>query len=221
MFGSTNRGQIVTDAALRIRKAMDSDIDQIVSVHRAAFSGFYLDRMGPAFLRVYYECALANAGVISLVAVQESGAIEGFVVGFKSPKLFYTEFKSVKSRLLLPMILAILRRPLLLIPSVANVFKVDKDSTTENDGTYTELVSIGVTGNGKGMGSQLLRKFIDVAYLSDVNEIRLTTNRDDNDSVNQFYLKHGFQNMGIEYRNKRALNKYSLEISGVGFEEKT
>ena len=71
------------------------------------------------------------------------------------------------------------------------------------------------------MGSQLLRKFIDVAYLSEVNEIRLTTNRDDNDSVNQFYLKHGFQNMGIEYRNKRALNKYSLEISDVGFEEKT
>jgi ribosomal protein S18 acetylase RimI-like enzyme len=207
-------------AGLRVRKAMESDIDQIISVHREAFSGFYLDKMGPAFLRVYYECALANAGVISFVAVQGLGVVVGFVVGFKSPKSFYTEFKAVKSRLLFPIILAMFRRPSLLIPSLANIFKVNKDSINENDETYTELVSIGVTGHGKGIGSQLLREFINVAWVSNVNEIRLTTNRDDNDSVNQFYLKHGFHKMGIEYRNKRALNKYSLERSAVVFEEK-
>ncbi len=210
----------MTNAVLRVRTSMESDVDQILSVHREAFSGFYLDKMGPAFLRVYYECALANLGTISLVAVQESGVVEGFVVGFKSPKLFYTEFRSVKSRLFFPIIRAILRRPSLLIPSLLNVFKVNKDSINANDETYTELVSIGVTGNAKGIGSELLRKFIDSAWLSGANEIRLTTNRDDNDGVNQFYLKHGFHKMGIEYRNKRALNKYSLERSDVVFEEK-
>ena len=210
----------MTNDVLRVRKAMASDVDQILLVHREAFSGFYLDKMGPAFLRVYYECALANAGVISFVAVQESGVVEGFVVGFKSPKLFYTEFRAVKSRLLFPIIFAILRRPWLLIPSLANVFKVNKASINDNDGTYTELVSIGATSNGKGIGSQLLRKFIDSAWLSGANEIRLTTNKDDNDGVNLFYLKHGFHKIGIEYHNKRALNKYSLERSYIVFEEK-
>lgn len=116
------------------RRATLEDIDQILSIHRKAFSGFYLDEMGPAFLRVYYECALANEGVIS---------------------------------------------------------------------------------KGRGIGSQLLRKFVEFAWQSDANEIRLTTNRDDNDSVNQFYLKHGFHNIGVEYRNKRALNIYSLKRSDL------
>ncbi len=197
------------------RRATLGDIDQILSIHRKAFSGFYLDEMGPAFLRVYYECALANKGVISLVAVEESGDVEGFVVGFKSPKLFYTEFRSSKSRLLFPIIFAILRRPSLLIPSLANIFRVNKDLINETDDTHTELVSIGVISKGRGIGSQLLRKFVEFAWQSDANEIRLTTNRDDNDSVNQFYLKHGFQNIGVEYRNKRALNIYSLKRSDL------
>lgn len=219
MLEITKDGLIMTTAGLRLRKAMASDIDQIISVHREAFSGFYLDKMGPAFLRVYYECALANAEVISLVAVQRSDIVVGFVVGFKSPRSFYTEFKAAKKRLIFPLIIAIFRRPSLLLPSLANIFKVNKDSVNENDQPYAELVSIGVAGQGKGIGSQLLREFIRVAWVSNVNEIRLTTNRDDNDGANQFYLKHGFDQMGVEYRRKRALNKYSLDRSAVVFKE--
>ena len=210
----------MTTAGLRVRKATERDVDQIVSVHRQAFSGFYLDKMGPAFLRVYYECALANAQVISLVAVEESGAVEGFVVGFKSPKSFYTEFKALKSRLFFPIILAMLRRPSLLMPSLINIFKVNTDSRNENDETYTELASIGVGDHGKGIGSRLLREFINIAWLSNVSEIRLTTNRDDNDRVNLFYLKHGFHKMGVEHRSRRTLNKYSLKRSDVVSEER-
>ncbi len=200
----------MTESLLNIRKAIKSDVDQIVSVHRKVFSGFYLDRMGSAFLKIYYECALANSGVISFIATDKSGVIVGFVLGFKFPKSFYKEFKSAKSKLFLPITIAILRSPSLLIPTISNILKVDKNSTTDNNDSYTELVSIGVLPNSKGIGSQLLTKFIHIADLSDSKEIRLTTNRDDNHKANQFYLKHGFENKGIEYQHKRVLNKYSL-----------
>lgn len=200
---------------ISIRQGVSSDVDAIVAVHRSAFSGFYLDRMGKRFLRVYYECALSNSSVICLVATNRADQICGFVVGFTNPGSFYREFRLARRRLVVPATLAIFRNPSVIVESVLNVLRVSRQAQVDRAGSFTELVSIGVSGDGKGLGSSLLRSFISQALRREVKEIRLTTNKHDNDRVNDFYVKHGFEASGEEIRGSRILNEYSLRISDL------
>lgn len=51
-----------------IRKMVASYLGSVVAIHKEAFEGFFLTRMGPRFLRAYYQAVLDFEASISLVA---------------------------------------------------------------------------------------------------------------------------------------------------------
>lgn len=199
---------------LSIRAMTPTDLDAVVAVHEHAFKGFFLTRMGPSFLRAYYQTIVDFDGSIALVAISagEPQKILGFAVGFHDPHRFYALFGQ-RRRLLLPFIaLAVLRDPGLMVQILRNVRRVGgQQEHLQPD--VVELSSIGVGGPGGGVGGRLVEAFASAASASGARWISLTTDKDDNDAVRGFYERRGFILDGFEKRGERSLCRYHRTLS--------
>lgn len=51
-----------------VRRMERADLEDVVTIHLAAFPTFFLSSLGASFLRMYYECVLADRTSITLVA---------------------------------------------------------------------------------------------------------------------------------------------------------
>lgn len=190
-----------------VRTMCQADLTAVVSIHVTSFSGFFLTRMGPRFLRAYYQAVLDFEGSIALVASDEpSGELRGFAVGFRDPQGFYALFRERRRRLLPVIMLAILRDPFLVPQVLRNTRRVADQSRHRVDAV--ELSSIAVRTRGGGIGALLVETFADAARQGSAHRITLTTDADDNDAVLRFYEKHGFSLEGFEDRGKRRLAHY-------------
>lgn len=189
-----------------------ADLDAVVRVHQLAFRGFFLDRMGPAFLRAYYSSVLIYDKSIALVAEGANGVVEGFVVGFIEPGEFYQHFREQRLKLLPVILLSLIRRPSLLMNILRNGARVHQVAV-HHDSIECELSSIASSQRIRGAGSLLLHNFVDEVKLRGVERISLTTDEFDNDRVNSFYLRHGFRAIGRELRADRSLIVYTLVLA--------
>jgi ribosomal protein S18 acetylase RimI-like enzyme len=188
----------------QIRDANRSDISEIVRVHQIAFQGFFLDRMGPAFLRAYYHAIFDYEGAVLLVHCDGKGEIDGFAAGFLGPDRFYAHFRRHRIQMLPAIALALLRRPNLIFEIRRNAGRVAR--AAELNVAAAELASIGTSRRGSGVGSCLLRAFCERSAALGADKVQLTTDRDDNGAVVRFYLDHGFEQRGVEFRGERALH---------------
>lgn len=191
------------DPSYRVRDAVVGDLPDVVRVHRIAFKGFFLDRMGPRFLRAYYESILEYDAAIFLVDVDETDELDGFAVGFRDPEAFYDHFRSRRLRLLPVIALSLVRRPTLFVEIARNTRRIA--ATGKATASVVELSSIATSRLGTGIGSRLLKAFCELSRNLGASEVILTTDRDDNAPVLNFYLRHGFAKRGTEVRGARVL----------------
>lgn len=201
--------------AFTIRPAHGHDVGAIVAVHLRAFPGFLMTRLGPSFLEEYYGLVLNDPTEISLVAEAASRVI-GFVVGYLNPKDFYQALRARKIRLATCMIPAVLRDPRL-IPRVLASFRRTDPAAIDDRFGLSELASVAVdpTYSGQGIGTRLVRSFIDEARRRGALGVYLTTDADDNDAVNRFYVKFGFSCVRtFQAARNRMMNEYRLVFEG-------
>lgn len=190
-----------------IRAMAPSDLNAVVGIHQKAFPGFFLTRMGPRFLRAYYQAVLDFEESIALMACEsETGRLLGFAVGFRDPQGFYALFNSRKRRLLPTILLAVLRDPGLLPAILRNMRRVEAQAAHPIDAV--ELSSIAVGEAGRGVGGTLLEAFAAESRASGAARLVLTTDETGNDSVRAFYEARGFTLDGIETRGARRLCRY-------------
>ncbi|MDA1317540.1 MAG: GNAT family N-acetyltransferase, partial [bacterium] len=106
--------------------------------------------------------------------------------------------------------------PKLVFKIFENIKRVsDSNSITPHsflDKDTVELSSIAVISAANGIGSILLKAFIEDAQKREISNITLTTDFENNELVNKFYLKHGFKKSGLEVRKGRKLCRYTLFI---------
>lgn len=188
-----------------------SDLSIIAEVHKQAFAGFFLTRMGPSFLRAYYQAVLDFDARIALVARDtESDRVLGFAVGFSDPQGFYSLFSQRRKRMLPAVLLAVLRDPGLVPLIFRNMRRVEGRAKQEVDAV--ELSSIAVTARGRGIGAALLEAFAEHASSEGASRLVLTTDAKGNDPVRSFYEARGFGLDGIESRGARELCHYSRTL---------
>ena len=160
--------------------------------------------MGASFIKAYYNVVLEYQGSIAYVYVGKNNSIEGFVVGFVEPATFYKKFIRSSLQFVLPTLLAIIQNPKLLIKIFENISRVISSKTgpnsVEEDKYTAELSSIAVNSYAKGTGSLLTKAFVKDVWSRGLKNITLTTDYEDNDLVNSFYIKQGFKRDGIEVR---------------------
>jgi ribosomal protein S18 acetylase RimI-like enzyme len=196
---------------LRVRPAARGDLPDVVRVHQAAFPGFYMTRLGPPFLRLYYRLVMDYAGGILLVA-ERAGRVSGFVSGFARPAGFYRLLRKNRPRVALSVLPALLRSPGLAKRLVTNAGRVE-DSAREEDGGACELSSIGVMPGTRGLGSALVAAFVADAQARGAREVYLTTDALDNDRVNEFYRRCGFRLERVtEPVAGRPMNLYAVSL---------
>ncbi|WP_336987715.1 GNAT family N-acetyltransferase [Altererythrobacter aquiaggeris] len=195
----------------RVRNAIAGDLPDVVRVHQIAFKGFFLDRMGPRFLRAYYKAIMRYDAAIFLVNSDDADALDGFAVGFRDPEAFYKHFRSLRLRLLPIIALSLLRRPSLLVEIARNTGRIS--AAGKGNTSVVELSSIATSRLGTGVGSKLLLAFCDQSRRLGASEVTLTTDRDDNAPVVDFYLRHGFEKRGTELRGARVLEVMTCDLS--------
>jgi ribosomal protein S18 acetylase RimI-like enzyme len=197
-----------------------ADLAAVIRIHRAAFPHFFLTEMGPGFLGAYYLTVRRYGPSVFLVA-EDDAAVTGFVAGFGDSTGFYASMKRRWWRLFLPLMLGIVRRPQLIRAVLANLTRVlaglgqPRGESMPGGRSDCELASIAVDPacGGSGVGARLVIAFCERARDLGARTVTLTTERDDNESVNRFYRKLGFSVVREFHRGaERAMLEYELRL---------
>jgi len=200
-----------SERAWLIRRAEASDLEAIVEVHMSSFPGFFLAFLGPKFLKVFYQEVQAHRHGILQVA--ETGLkIVGFVAGVTQQADFYRYLvKERKWAFAFAAMGAAARRPMI-VPRLIRALGKPHESITS---AAACLMSIAVApaSASTGIGAALVRSFSEELRRRSIKRFCLTTDRDGNDKVNNFYQKCGFKLTQVfcTYEG-RWMNEYVMEV---------
>lgn len=198
--------------APHLRSACETDLREIVRVHQAAFPGFFMTLLGPAFLEAYYRLVLHHPGKVFYVWTS-GNRVRGFAAGCLSPSAFYQELRRHRLRFFLRSLPSLMFHPSLVRRLVASYLQSGRSTLHEWSGAC-ELSSIAVDPEvgGQGIGGTLLHGFV-AAIQDRATSILLTTDAENNEAVNRFYRHHGFiLEETLERSKGRTLNVYRLDL---------
>lgn len=167
-------------------------IQKISKLHMAAFPDFFLTQLGLPFLKTLYKGYMEddNSGII---VAEINGKLAGFIAYSNEYSKFY---KGLLKRRLIQFafcsLLAVIRHPSF-FKRLLGAFRKSDDVKREE--SYVELASICVKpkAEGRGIGSKLIDKLKGLTDFTMYEYINLETDACDNDAVNKFYMKNGFQ----------------------------
>lgn len=185
-----------------------SIIKQVVDIHMQTFSGFFLTFLGKGFLCQLYKGFYTHPRSGLIVAEKES-RIVGFLAYSEDLSGFY---KYLIRKSLMPFACyslgAFFRKP----SSVVRLLKAFlKPGESKRNEKYIELSSIGVLPEMKNMhiGRQLIQRLKDQFNNELYSYIKLETDAVNNDDVNAFYVRNGFE-LACTYETPegRKMNEY-------------
>lgn len=205
---------VISDQELKkwvLRRAEQGDIDQIVEVHLSSFPGFFLSFLGPRFLKLLYQEIRSHPQGILAVATMDSRVV-GFVAGVTEQSGFYRSLvQRRKWAFAIAAFNAFVRSPSI-APRLLRALKKPRDSSAS---AAACLMSIAVTPikASKGLGTALLQSFCEELRRRSICTFCLTTDRDGNDNVNNFYRTRGFElTQTFCTREGRWMNEYVMKI---------
>lgn len=201
------------DSVRNISFVKQMHIKSIVKIHEASFPGFFLSFLGPKFLSIFYTAISISPEGISFVYLNDLGHPVGFVAGTSNPRGFYSRLLRQKwLSFSLAAIPAIMRRPSIISRVARGVLHPSDNPKGDN---IAGIYSIGVLPHlqGTGAGKKLVSAFLERAKKRGCNRVFLTTDQDDNEAVNAFYRKCGF-NIERQFVTPegRRMNEYWITL---------
>ena len=187
-------------------------IEQTVEIHLKTFTGFFLTFLGRGFLKELYA-GYAEHEKSGLIIAEEEGKVLGFLA-------YSEELSGLYKYLIKRKIIkfawfsfwAFLRKPGSFMRLIRAFLKPGE---SVRDESYVELASIGVLPEqkGKNIGTQLI-KCLQAKFDPDkFSYIKLETDAENNESVNNFYIKNGFRlAASYETNEGRKMNEYRWNI---------
>jgi ribosomal protein S18 acetylase RimI-like enzyme len=197
---------------LVIRHATEVDVPDVVTTHLHSFKGFFLTFLGPAFLNELYSATLQDTSGIGFVAESEK-SIYGFVMGTTQPAGFYRRLlRNRWWRFGCAAVQPILRRPTV-IPRLLRAFSMPRRSTRQAGCGTLMSIAVLPKAQGQGVGRALVHAFLKEARCRGLEQVDLTTDKDDNEAVNRFYQKLGFSCVRTFITpENRAMNEYVITL---------
>lgn len=189
-------------------------IDAVASVHSASFPNFFLTFLGVKFISLFYLGVYNSPDGISFVYIDDDRNLCGFIVGASNPRGFYSRMlKRDWWRFALVSLTSLVKRPSISIRLVRAIFH-PLANPIGND--VAGLFSIGVSPQfqGVGAGRKLIEAFLDESKRRGCKKVFLTTDGNDNDLVNAFYVKCGFSlRRTFVTPEGRKMNEYWFDFS--------
>lgn len=174
-----------------------------------------MTQLGAAFLSRYYGLVLDYPGGLLWVA-EVGGLPVGFAAGFVRPAGFYRLMRRRAFELGLSAVPALLRRPSIIWRLATNARRTGDAGGAEGN-VPSELASVAVDPAYacRGIGTQLVRAFIEASRAKGADVVYLTTDAQNNDAVNRFYQGLGFRlSRTFWAAGRRLMNEYRFALSG-------
>jgi GNAT superfamily N-acetyltransferase len=200
-------------ADFQIAPLAPENVDSVVKLHLRAFPDFFLSLLGPRFLREFYLSFLADPVAMAFVARNEIEGVVGAIVGPLDPRGFFTRL--LRRRwwaFCLASFSALLRRP----SSAARLARALVYRGEAPGGPVRALLSsiaVEPGAQGKGIGQALVQRWLDEARSRRACGCYLTTDAENNDAVNRFYLSQGWK-LESTYTTPdgRKMNRYVYDF---------
>lgn len=167
-------------------------IKNIVNIHLASFKGFFLSSLGSRFLYLLYLNIARDKNGIILTA-EINGEQVGFVAGVLDQEGFYKRLiRGQLCKFAIASIPGLLRKPGIILRLIRALKRPEEASAYSSRAC---LMSIGVDPRyqGKRVGEILIEAFCNQLIRNRCKTFCLTTDKYDNDRVNKFYQKMGFE----------------------------
>src|SRR5262249_54117429 len=197
--GAPRRGRGGPGGALVIRPMEERDIPAVVALHVRSFPDFFLTFLGPKFLALLYWDLVNGEGALGLVD-EEAGRLRGVVAGAAKQAEFFAELlRQRRWAFARAAAGALLRRPPLpprLLPALRRpAAAVRRPAEAREASAEACLMTLAVdpSAQGRGVGAALVEAFCRELAARGAPAVCLTTDRDDNASVNRFYERLGFR----------------------------
>ncbi|WP_051176862.1 GNAT family N-acetyltransferase [Halodesulfovibrio aestuarii] len=201
---------------MKVIKCDTEQLNSVVQLHLQSFEGFFLSRLGPAFLEELY-CAFANNNdACCFVLLDKAGAVTGFISGTSSPQSFFKRLLMLRWwRFCLASVFALLRNPVEMSTRLMKAVVYRGDNSPALSGKPALLSSVAVLPGkqNKGAGKLLVAAFEKWAQTQGCDGVYLLTDAVFNDTVNSFYLRNGFMVKDVIIRsNNRKMNLFYKEV---------
>jgi ribosomal protein S18 acetylase RimI-like enzyme len=210
---STNQETILQDVSLR--NSLPTDIPSLVSLHQKAFPTSFLTMLGPRFLAELYRGFVCGDSGVCIVA-ESSKQLIGAVAGTTQPAGFFRSLLVQRwPHFVWAAIGSITARPWVVGTRLIGALFYRGENPEQLTGSGALLSSIGVdpTRSRGGVGRMLVDQFFELAKVAGADYVFLTTDKDDNDTVNRFYVRYGFTLEATFVKNgNRRMNRYIKPI---------
>ena len=197
-----------------VREMRVGDVPEVVRVHLASFPGFFLSFLGPRFLRLLYGEILRQPDHVALVGLNAAGKVTGFVAGVEKQTGFYARLARRRWWAFgWAAVGAALRRPSVL-PRLCRAFTYSRRAGEAACEALLLSVAVLPEAQGTGLGQALVHEFLGQMARRHVGQVSLTTDQDNNERVNRFYRRLGFQLARTYVTHEgRKMNEYIIPVS--------
>lgn len=203
---------------MRIVRITKERIHEVVDIHMRAFPDFFLTFLGRGFLKEFYGSFCGSDEGIGFVAIDaDTDRVAGAVVGPVQPAGYFKRL--LKRRwwaFCLHSIQAVCRRPTI-IPRMMRAFVYRGDAPAGPARALLSSIAVDPAIQRGGVGRRLVAAYLEEARHRGVPGVFLTTDCDDNEAVNSFYQRLGWQiESTFTTPEGRRMNRYvwNFERSG-------
>jgi hypothetical protein len=192
---------------MTVRKLEIGDAKKIATLHDNAFPNFFLTTLGKSFLSAFYKSIINSETGIAIGVFQEENLL-GFAIGSSRKSGFYSEiFKRNFFNLGIRCLPSVIRNPKIIIRIFKSLFAKEEPEGFILDNATLLSICVDPKENKKGLGMLILKEFEKEVFLIS-NGISLTTDCDNNDHVNKFYLKNNYKLVSDFTQGERRMNLY-------------
>ena len=189
-----------------------NNINDLTSLHRKAFPGFFLTNLGEKVLNIFYLALIEDKSTISW-GVREGERLVGFFVASTNSKGLYLRIFIKKfHKFILPLLSLFLSKPLYFFKMYISYCSTKDKSLPINCSVSLLSICVHPNESGKGIGKLLIHQLEFLLKKLHFNEYYLTTDSDNNFSTNNFYLKNCFQIHSTYWQRNRKMNIYIKKI---------
>lgn len=198
----------MTTAETRLGPLTAHDVPAIARLHQTAFPGFFLSTLGEPFLTEFYKGFLHDPSAVTVVA-RNAGLPIGAAVGTVDPAGFFSRlvrrkwvgFASASAR-------AIVTKPSV-APRLIRALVYRGDGPPDASGALLSSICVDPLMRGTGLGADLLAAWLSDALMKGAPRAFLTTDANENDEVNRFYVRQGWEEVGtFSTRQGRQMNRF-------------
>lgn len=208
-LGSRQTKHLSLNELIELKKENAAEITEI---HILAFPGFFLTDLGKDVLRVFYAALIQDESTI-VWGIKNNKELVGFFVASTSPVGLYARiFKKHFFKFFLLLTISFLKNMSLLKRMITSFTASKSFDIPKSNSAALLSICVSPTSSGKGIGKMLLGKLENELVLQGQYGYYLSTDKENNEATNHFYLNNGFQLHDVFMQGKRIMNVYLKDL---------